>query len=320
MSDVAIKQISKPVKRRTLGRRIRNKWQLYVFLLLPVIWLIIFDYWPMYGAQIAFRKFNFRDGISGSEWVGFDNFIRFVKSYQFDRVIGNTLRISLYSIIVGFPLPIIFALLLNSIRQERFKKVITTITYMPHFISVVVLVGLLLQLINPRTGIYGTIYGWFNNGAYPNDLMGSSSAFPHLYIWSGIWQDFGWSSIIYTAALSNVSPDLHEAAQIDGAGRFKRMLHVDLPCIVPTATIMLIMRCGKIMTVGYQKVLLMQNTLNISSSELISTYVYKVGLENMAMSNFSYATAIDLFNSVINLILIIIVNSFAKKVGDNSLW
>lgn len=307
-------------KRKPLGRRILNKWQLYAFLLLPVIWLLIFDYWPMYGAQIAFRKFNFRDGITGSEWVGLDNFARFIQSYQFRRVIVNTLRVSLYSIIIGFPIPIIFALVLNSCRREKFKKVITTITYMPHFISVVVLVGLLMQLINPRTGLYGIIYSMFNNGAYPSDLMGNPSAFPHLYIWSGIWQDFGWGSIIYTAALSNVSPDLHEAAQIDGAGRFKRMIHVDLPCIVPTATIMLIMRCGKIMTVGYQKVLLMQNTLNLSTSELISTYVYKVGLENMSMSNFSYATSIDLFNSVINLILILIVNTFARKVGDNSLW
>lgn len=301
-------------------KQIKNRWQLYLFLLIPIVYIIIFAYWPMVGAQIAFRKFSVKGGIWGSEWIGLKNFTKFVTSYQFGRVITNTLRISIYSIIVGFPLPILFALMLNSLRGSRFKKFATTITYMPHFISVVVLVGLLMQLINPRVGVYSIIYQFLNNGAYPSDIMANPSVFPHLYVWSGVWQDFGWSSIIYTAALANVSMDLHEAAQIDGATRFQRVLHVDVPCILPTATIMLIMRCGKIMTVGYQKVLLMQNDLNISTSELISTYVYKVGLESGAMSNYSYATAIDLFNSVINLILICMVNAFAKKVGEESLW
>lgn len=301
-------------------RKVKSHWQLYLFLLLPVIYLIIFDYWPMLGAQIAFRKYNVRDGIWGSKWVGLNNLIRFFKSYQIKEIIINTLRISLYSIVAGFPLPIIFALLLNSVRGSKFKKLVSTATYMPHFISVVVLVGLVIQIINPRIGVYSVIYQALNNGAYPADLLANPKAFPHLYIWSGIWQGFGWGSIIYTAALSNVSMDLHEAAQIDGASRFKRVIHIDFPCILPTATIMLIMRCGKIMSVGFQKVLLMQNDLNLSTSELISTYVYKVGLSSGSIANYSYGTAIDLFNSVINLILIILVNMFAKKVGEESLW
>lgn len=301
-------------------RQAAAHWQLYLFLLLPVIYLAIFAYWPMIGAQIAFKKFNFKDGIWGSPWAGLENFVRFFQSYQCKRVIVNTLRISLYSILVGFPIPILFALVLNSVRSARFKKMVTTVTYMPHFISVVVLVGLLIQIINPRVGLYSIFYAATHNGSYPPDLLASASSFPHLYIWSGIWQDFGWNSIIYTAALSNVSQDLHEAAQIDGAGRLKRMIHVDLPAIMPTVTIMLIMRCGKIMSVGFQKALLMQNDLNIASSELISTYVYKVGLESATMMNFSYATAIDLFNCVINLILIMSVNAFARRVGETSLW
>lgn len=303
-----------------LVQSIKKNWQLYVFLLLPVIYIIIFAYIPMTGVQIAFKKYNIKLGIWGSQWVGFKHFIKFFTSYQFGRVLGNTLRISLYSLVVSFPLPIIFALFLNCMRSERFKKFVQTVTYMPYFISIVVLVSMITQVVNPRIGIYGIVYAALNGGTYPSDILANPDAFPHLYVWSGLWQSFGWSSIIYTAALAAVDPALHEAAEIDGAGRFKRMLHVDIPCILPTATIMLIMRCGKIMSVGFEKAFLMQNTLNLSSSELISTYVYKIGLSSTGSTDYSYSTAIGLFNSVINLILILMVNQFAKKYSENSLW
>ncbi|MDP4151905.1 MAG: ABC transporter permease subunit [Bacillota bacterium] len=274
----------------------------------------------MAGLQLAFKKYNVRLGIWGSPFIGFRNFIKFFNSYQFVRVVGNTLKISIYSLIAGFPIPIIFALILNSVRAERFKKTMQTVTYMPHFISVVVLVGIVVQIINPRVGLLSTVYSALNNGRYPPDLLANPGVFPHLYVWSGIWQTFGWNSIIYTAALASVSLDLHEAAQIDGASRFQRMIHVDLPAIMPTAIIMLIMRCGHIMSVGFEKVFLMQNDLNLSTSELISTYVYKVGLSSSGSMDFSYSTAIGLFNSIINLILIIIVNSISKRVSETSLW
>lgn len=303
-----------------LIKNIKSHWQLYVFLLIPVIYIIIFAYVPMTGVQIAFKKYRLKLGIWGSPWIGFGNFIKFFNSYQFVRVVGNTLKISLYGMAVSFPLPILFALVLNSMRSERFKKTTQTITYMPHFISTVVMISMLMQIVNPRVGLYGIIYSYFNNGAFPGDLMANPALFPHLYVWSGVWQSFGWDSIIYTAALSAVDPALHEAAQIDGASRFKRMLHVDVPCILPTATIMLIMRCGKIMSVGFEKAFLMQNDLNLSASEMISTYVYKIGLEASGTMDYSYSTAIGLFNSVINLILILLVNQFSRRVSENSLW
>lgn len=299
---------------------IRQQWQLYLFLLVPVIYIIIFKYIPMFGIQIAFKDFNAREGIWGSPWVGLKHFKNFINSYMFERVIVNTLRLSLYSILAGFPIPIIFALILNSIRQEKFKRTVQTITYIPHFISTVVLVGMILQVLNPRIGLYGAIYMALNNGATPPDPMGSASAFPHIYQWSGVWQNFGWNSIIYMAALSSVDIELHEAAEIDGASRLQRVRHIDFPSILPTATIMLIMRTGRVMTIGFEKVYLMQNDLNLRMSEIISTYVYKIGLSASGHMNFSYSTAIDFFNSVVNLILIILVNYIARKMSETSLW
>ncbi len=303
-----------------LLKNIKNHWQLYVFLLIPVLYIIIFAYVPMAGAQIAFKKYRLKLGIWGSPWIGFDHFIKFFNSYQFVRVLGNTLRISIYSITVTFPLPVLFALFLNCLRRERFKRILQTITYMPHFISIVVLVSIILQVLNPRIGAYSLLYSSLHNGANPGDLMANPDLFPHLYVWSGAWQSFGWESIIYTAALAAVDPALHEAAQIDGASRFKRLIHVDLPCILPTATIMLILRCGKVMSVGFEKAFLMQNSLNLPTSELISTYVYKMGLAASGSMDYSYSTAIGLFNSVVNLVLILLVNQFSKKFSENSLW
>ena len=281
-------------KRHTLSRRIARHWQLYVFLLLPLIYLLIFHYYPMTGVQIAFKKYSARLGIWGSPWVGLKNIQKFFNSVRFTTIVGNTLRLSLYSLIAGFPLPVIFALMLGVMRNERYKKVVQTITYMPHFISVVVLVSMILQIFNPILGIYGKAYSALFGTAAP-DLLGSPAALPHIYVWSGIWQSFGWDSIIYVAALAAVSPELHEAAQIDGASRFQRVLHVDLPAILPTATIMLILRTGKVMSIGFEKIFLLQNDLNLTTSEVISTYVYKVSLK-ASVPDFSYSTAIDLFN------------------------
>ena len=255
-----------------LRKTFRRDWQLYVFMLIPLIWVIIFCYAPMFGAQIAFRKYQPRLGIWDSPWVGFYQFKKFFNSYQFSRVMMNTVVISLYTILCSFPLPIIFALVLNSTRSHKFRTVTQTIVTMPHFISVVVLVGILLQIFNSRTGVYGTLMESII-GAYPEDLFSKPANFRHMYVWSGVWQQFGWNSIVYIAALAAVSPELHEAAQIDGASRFQRMLHVDLPAILPTITIMLILRMGSVMTIGFEKVYLMQNSLNLTASEIISTYV-----------------------------------------------
>lgn len=304
---------------RKIFRRIWRDRQLYLFLLLPVLYLIIFSYVPMGGLVIAFKDFSARKGILGSEWVGFTQFIKFFKSYEFWRLLRNTLILSFYTIAASFPIPIIFALLINSVRNEKFKKLTQTVVNLPHFISVTVMVGILMNVLNCRTGLYGFI-GEILTGSYPPDLFGSPSAFRHLYVWSGVWQNFGWSSIIYTAALTNVDPELHEAAQIDGASRLQRVIHIDLPCIMPTIIINLILRVGQVMSIGFEKVYLMQNSLNLDASRIISTYVYNVGLASSGHSDLSYATAIGMFNSVINLILIVTVNKIANKVSDTSLW
>ena len=305
---------------RLTWRRAQRYWQVYLFLLLPILYLILFCYWPMTGLQIAFKKFSLADGIWGSPFVGLRQFDRFFRSYEFSRVLKNTLVISGYGILASFPIPIVFALMLNSIRQGKFSKCVQTITYIPHFISTVVLVGKILQIFNSRVGLYGVIYNAVT-GSIPSDLLANPSAFPHLYVLSGIWQNFGWDSIIYIAALTGISQELHEAAELDGASRFKRLLHIDLPGILPTITIMLILNTGRIMSVGFEKVYLMQNNLNLSASEVISTYVYKIGMGvGSAVPDYSYSTAIGLFNSVINLILICTVNAISRKLSETSLW
>ena len=307
--------IDKP-KKKSIWQRCRERWQLFLFILPPVIFLAIFEYYPMFGVQIAFKQYSAGLGIWKSPWIGFGNFTRFFQSFQFSRVIINTLRISLYSLIVNFPLSFIFALMLNLVRNPKLKKVVQTITYIPYFISVVVVVGMINQLFNPVVGIYGNIYRLFYPGAYPKSILTRPDAFIHLYIWSGVWQGMGWSSIIYIAALSSVDPELHEAAMIDGATRWKRVLHIDLPTIIPTASIMLILNSGSLLSVGFEKTYLLQNTANNAVSEVISTYVYKTGMTTGGGANFSYATAIGLFNSVINLIFLVTVNTIAKKLGN----
>lgn len=299
----------------------RRKWQLHLFILLPVIYLLIFSYYPMLGVQIAFKDFQASLGIWQSPWVGFKHFQAFFDSYMFSRVVGNTIKISLYTIVTEFPLPIIFALMLNALQNMRYKKVIQTISYVPHFISTVVLVGLIMQVFSPVHGLYGTLSRIFTGNMYPPDIMGNPDAFIHIQVWSGVWQSLGWNSIIYLAALSGIDPQLHEAAQIDGASRLQRILHVDLPGILPTAAILLIMRAGSIMDVGFEKIFLLQNSMNLTYSEVISTYLYKVGMK-AGSNNFSYAAAIGLFNSVINCILLVIVNWTSSRLSEDntSLW
>lgn len=297
--------------------RFKKHWQLYLFMALPLIYLLVFKYYPMLGAQIAFKDFRPQYGIWGSEWVGFKNFQKFFSSYQFLRVMENTLVISFYSLIANFPIPIILALMLNSLRSKKYKNVVETIAYIPHFISTVVLVGMMMQMFNPHIGVLGAVYRVVF-GADAPDMFGNPAIFPHLYVWSGVWQNTGWGTIIYTAALAGVDPELHEAAEIDGASRFQRILYIDLPSIMPTVTIMLILNAGNIMSVGFEKVYLMQSDLNLRSSEIISTYVYKVSF--VQGSDFAYAGAIGLFNSVINMALLVTVNTIAGKISENSLW
>ena len=313
----AFRKENNMTKRKELTRIWRAR-QLYLLIALPLVWLIIFEYVPMAGLQIAFRDFSSRKGIWGSEWVGWENFQKFFSDRKFSQLIVNTLRISIYQMVVGFFVPIIVALSLNIMKNGIFKKTVQTITYIPHFISVVVLVGMLLQVINPIVGIYGTVAKALT-GQRPPDILANPASFPHLYVWSGVWQNAGWSSIIYVAALANSDQQLHEAAQLDGASRLQRVWHIDIPTILPTAVILLIMDAGKVMSVGFQKVFLLQNSLNMSYSEVLSTYVYNKSF-GASLPDFSFSTAAGMFNSVINLVLIVIVNKIAKKLGDTSLW
>lgn len=297
-------------------KEFKRCWQLHLFLLVGVAFILIFHYYPMLGIQIAFKDFNPAKGMWGSDWVGFKHFQTFFRSSDFLRVIRNTVVTSLYTLAVSFPLAIVFALQLNIMRQEKLKKSIQTITYMPHFISTVVIVGMINQLLSPVNGLYGAVYRLFSDKMYPPDILGDSSAFIHIYVWSEVWQSLGWDSILYLAALSGVSQELHEAAMLDGANRFQRVIHVDLPSISVTIAIMLILRAGTIMNVGFEKVFLMQNSMNTTTSEVISTYVYKQGL-GRGIRGFSYGTAVGLFNSVVNFILLILVNTITKKVSRN---
>ena len=283
-------------------KRYRQHWQLYVFLILPVAYILIFAYWPMFGLQIAFKKFNIVQGIWGSPWVGFKNFIKFFNAYQFQAVIVNTLTLSIYALLAAFPFPIMFALVLNVVEHNKLKKVVQTITYMPHFISTVVLVGMLMQIFHPMIGLYGKAYQALT-GNMASDLFAKPAAFKH-----------------YIAALTNVSAELHEAAEVDGASRFQRVIHIDFPALVPTIVIMLILRMGSIMSIGFEKTYLMQNSLNLSASEIISTFVYKKGLGAGVGNDYSYSTAIGMFNSVVNLILITTVNMISRRVSETSLW
>lgn len=294
---------------------IRQNYDLYLFILPAFLFLFIFSYIPIYGIIIAFKDYSIRRGIIGSEWVGFENFIFFFKSPSFNIIIKNTLTLSLYSLVVGFPLPIGLALLLHHMPSASFKKSVQTITYAPYFISTVVMVGMIAVLLSPRTGVVNLMIKAL--GREPIFFLGDPKYFSHIYVWSGIWQGIGWSSIIYIAALSGVIPDLYEAAEIDGASILQKIIHIDIPCIKPTIVILLILSTGSILSVGFEKVYLMQNSLNLNTSEVISTYTYKMGLIN---ARYDYGAAIGLLNNGVNAIILFIVNMISRRVGSSSLW
>ncbi len=295
----------------------RHSWQLYVLLALPLLWLAVFQYYPMYGAQIAFRDFLPGDSIWEADWVGLENFQRFFQSVMFSKLLINTLGLSLYSLIVGFPIPIVFALSLNQLRPGLFKQSVQMVSYAPYFISTVVLVGMLLQFLDLRHGPVNLLLGAL--GMDTIHFMGDAKLFQSIYVWSGVWQYTGFNTVIYLAALSSVDPALHEAAVVDGATRLHRIWYIDLPGILPTAITLLILNMGQVINVGFEKVFLMQNPLNTSISEVISTYVYKVGLVG-GITNYSYAAAIGLFNSLVGLVLLVAANQLMKKLTDSSLW
>lgn len=316
MSEQVIQKSKKiGLNKLSLKKKFIKDLPLWMFVLPGMIITFIFSYIPLYGVQIAFRNFNPKLGFWDSPWVGLQHFERFFDSPYFFTTISNTFSLSLYSLIAGFPIPIILALLLNSFRHKRYRKLIQTVTYAPNFISTVVMCGMLLLFLSPSVGILNNVIKLFGGEAI--NFMGQKSMWRHIYVWSGVWQGMGWSSVIYFAALSAVSPELHEAARVDGATKFQIIRYIDFPSILPTATILLILSCGSILSVGFEKVFLLQNDLNLSVSQVISTYVYKVGLID---NNISYSSAIGLFNSAINAILLIAVNKISKKLSGISLW
>ncbi|WP_105614838.1 ABC transporter permease [Vallitalea okinawensis] len=292
-------------------------WQLYLLLFLPISYFILFKYVPIYGIQIAFKDFSIIDGVWGSPWVGFKHFITFFTDYRFFNIIGNTFILNIYQLIASFPIPILFALSLNAVNCKGFKKTLQMITYAPHFISTVVMVGMVFIFFSTRTGLFNQLL--VGVGFEEVDFIGTASSFRHLYVWSGVWQSIGFNSIIYIATLAGIDPTLHEAAIVDGASKFKRLIHIDLPGIMPTAIVLLILNSGKILNLGFEKVLLMQNDVNMQYSEIIATYVYKTGLKSF-IPQFSYSTAIGLFQSLIGLIMIISVNKLSQKFSESSLW
>lgn len=304
-------------KVKRFAKRLKKTWPLYLLLLPGILATGIFHYGPMYGAIIAFKDYKISKGIWGSDWVGLKWFEKFINHYQFETLVANTLRISIYNIVATMAVAITLALMLHCVRNKKFKSILQTITYLPHFISVVVMVGTLIRFLNPTMGVLSKLIQSF--GGTNRDLMGIPSAVPHLYVWSGIWQNAGWSTIMYLAALTSVDPELHEAAIVDGASRFKRVLHIDVPTIIPVFVISLIMNMGKILTVGTDKILLMQNDLNRTTTEVISSYVYHQGIAS-ASPKYSYATAIGLMNSLLSFILIVVVNQICKKVNNTSLF
>ncbi len=303
------------IRRARLKAHFIRNYQYYLLLLPAFLWYAIFAYGPLYGVQIAFKNFNGAKGIWGSPWVGMRHFNNFFKSYYFPLLLKNTLTISLYSLIAGAPIPILVALMLNEIRSAKYKKFIQTVIYAPHFISTVVLVGIIIIMLSPSTGIVNTVIKAMGGEAHY--FMGDPAAFKHIYVWSGLWQNVGWNSIIYLAALSAVNPELHESAVIDGATRLQRVWYLNVPTLMPTFTILLILSVGSLMSVGHEKALLMQNDLNMTASNIISTYVYQRGLIN---AEFSFSAAVGLFNNVINFVLLLSVNWVARRLGETSLF
>ena len=293
----------------------RRNIALYVLLLPAFCYIILFHYLPIVGVQIAFRDFNFADGVTGSPWVGLKWFHTFFRSNQSTKIILNTLTLSVYSLIAGFPMPILTALIMHNLPSKKVRRVSQTMTYLPHFISMVVLVGMINCFFSMNGGFVNTIIAKL--GGSPVYFMGEPRYFSHLYVWSGIWQNTGWNSIIYLAALTSISQELHEAALIDGANKLQRIAHIDLPGILPTLVTLLILNCGNILSVGFEKVYLMQNDLNKSVSEILSTYTYKYGMQKL---RYSYSSAIGLFNNVINFVILLTVNAVSDRLTGTGLF
>lgn len=303
--------------KRSWLRSLRKYWPMYLLLVPVIVYFLVFKYKPMLFVQIAFKDYKLRKGIWASEWVGLKHFMRFFSSYNFKSTLVNTAVLSGLSLLCCFPFPIFLALLFNELRTDRTKKLVRTITYAPHFISTIVMVGMMIAICSPSTGIVNKILialGITEDGLY---LMGSGKYFRMMYILSDIWKNSGWNAIIFISAISAIEPTLYEAARVDGASRWQQLIYVTLPSILPTIVIMLILRCGSILGVGHEKVYAMQTDLNLGVSEVISTYSYKIGLIDM---RYDYATAIDLFNAVINLAMLLIVNAISRKVTETSLW
>jgi putative aldouronate transport system permease protein len=304
------------LRRLPLTTRMRRSWQLYVLLIVPVIFALIFLYWPMYGLTLAFKNYNIVEGINGSPWAGMRYIKQFVNSYQFWPVLWNTIVLNIYALLALFPLPIILALLLNSLRAPRFSRAVQLITYAPYFISTVVVVGIIIMLFSPTTGVINL---------FIQDLTGQTinfldaTMFRHTYVWSGAWQTVGYSAIIYLAALAGVNPELHEAARVDGASIWRRIWHIDMPGILPVTITLLILNMGQILSTGFEKVLLMQTPLNLSVSQVIDTYSLQVAFGS-AIPQYSYATAIGLFKSIISLVMLLFANYLARRVAKQSLF
>lgn len=312
---ISCKNQSDIQRKNKLYKQLLEHWQLYVMVLPALIYLIIFAYKPMYGVIIAFKDYSMRKGILGSDWVGLANFTRLFNSYWFPIMLKNTVTISLLSLIVGFPAPIILALMVNEIKSEKIKRTFQTVSYAPHFISTVVVCGMITMFLSPTSGIVNKILNIL--GMESIFFMQESGMFKWIYVLSGIWQGVGWSAIIYFAALSGVDKSLIEAADIDGASRLQKIFYINLPVLIPTIMVLFILQCGSLLSVGYEKVYLLQNDTNISASEVISTYVYKVGLEK---KDFAFSTATGLFNSAVNAAILILANTISRYAGKVSLW
>lgn len=306
----SVHRVRSEPRKRAVGDHLRRYWQLWLMVLPAIGFIVLFAYVPMYGIQLAFREFDVTKGLTGGEWVGLKYFTQFFNNPLFGQIMVNTITISLWTLVMGFFAPIVLALLINQIGSKQIKGLTQTITYMPHFISTVVMVAILQIFLTPGSGILGRFFG-------QTSLMGDAGAFKHLYWISEIWQHTGWNCIIYLAALSSVNMALYEAAKIDGAGRLQLIRHVDIPALLPTAGILLILNMGGVLGVGFEKVYLMQNTLNITASEVIATYTYRVGILG---NQFSYSTAIGLFNSVVNFAFLILANFIAKRVSNTSIF
>lgn len=292
---------------------VRDK-QLIILIIIPILWYIIFCYVPMYGLQIAFKNFRPARGITGSEWVGLEHFIEFFNSYYFVRIVRNTFLINIYSLLIGFPIPIIFAVMLNELRSVKYKRIIQTVTYFPNFISTVIIVSMLTQMFDSSTGVLNFTRIFYGENI---PITNNPDFFRSLYIGSGIWQSFGFNSVIYVAAMAGIDMQLYEAARIDGASRWKCIWHITLPSIAPTITILLLLRLGALFTQGAEKILLMYSPSTYEVADIISTYVYRIGL---AGAKYSFGTAVGLFNTVLNFAMLMIFNKLANKYGDTALW